>query len=373
MNDFTQAIQTAILLFPIVALFFTIPYVLHQYHKYGSINSWRTVIIYSFILYLMSAYFLVILPLPSKEFVQNMSTPRYNLEPFLFLKKIFTDIGLDLSDFATYFPTLKNAVVYEAIFNTFLTVPFGVYLHYYFKCNFSKTLFYSFCLTLFFELTQLSGLYFIYPRGYRVFDIDDLILNTLGGVLGYFLGSIFLKIFPSRDEIDEKSYQKGQSVSLLRRITVFLLDLTIIFLLTFSWGIVIYQTPLTKEWIILPLIFSILLIIIFKRTIGMRFLRLKFQPSDPKKTVKWYQVFFYYFFFFIEYFILPVCLILLTIYGYSIQYIDTITYQYILVVILALWGMVFIISFLKRIFHMPMFYESVSKLELASTIKIRNE
>ena len=44
MSDFTFAIKTAIVLFPIVALFFTIFYVIYQYHKYGSINGFTAVL-----------------------------------------------------------------------------------------------------------------------------------------------------------------------------------------------------------------------------------------------------------------------------------------------------------------------------------------
>ena len=67
MATFSYAIKTAIILFPLVALVFTIPYIIYQYHKYGSINSYRSLVVYSFLLYLMVAYFLVILPLPSIE------------------------------------------------------------------------------------------------------------------------------------------------------------------------------------------------------------------------------------------------------------------------------------------------------------------
>ena len=44
-----------------------------------------------------------------------------------------------------------------------------------------------FFLTLFCELTQVSGLYGIYPAPYRIFDINDLMFNTLGGVLGHII------------------------------------------------------------------------------------------------------------------------------------------------------------------------------------------
>lgn len=45
----------------------------------------------------------------------------------------------------------------------------------------------TFCLSLAFELTQL-----IFRFGN--FDVDDLILNTLGGVLGYFVLSLLFKL-----------------------------------------------------------------------------------------------------------------------------------------------------------------------------------
>ncbi len=44
-----------------------------------------------------------------------------------------------------------------------LVLPFGVYLRYYFKCSFfKKTVLASFYCHYFFELTQLSGLLFLF-------------------------------------------------------------------------------------------------------------------------------------------------------------------------------------------------------------------
>lgn len=64
-----------------------------------------------------------------------------------------------------------------------------------------------------FELTQVTGLYFIYPRGYRLFDVDDLIANTLGGLAGYFVAAPFLKFLPTRAELDQASFRRGKEVS----------------------------------------------------------------------------------------------------------------------------------------------------------------
>jgi glycopeptide antibiotics resistance protein len=42
----------------------------------------------------------------------------------------------------------------------------------------------AFGLSLAAELSQLTGLWGLYPCSYRKFDVDDLLLNTSGGALG---------------------------------------------------------------------------------------------------------------------------------------------------------------------------------------------
>ena len=67
MGGYIEALKQAAVLFPILAVLFTIPYVAYNYHKYGSVLSLRILIVYSFILYLLCAYCLVILPMPTGE------------------------------------------------------------------------------------------------------------------------------------------------------------------------------------------------------------------------------------------------------------------------------------------------------------------
>lgn len=373
MSSFSYSIKVSLVLFPIVALLFTLPYILFQYHKYGSVNSFRTVIIYSFLLYMMTSYFLVILPLPSVEFVSQMKTPTYNLIPFNLISQIMTKTNLQLSDFATYFPAMKNPVVYEAFFNILLTVPFGVYLHYYFKCDFKHTFFYSFCFSLFFEVTQITGLYYIYPRAYRIFDVDDLILNTTGGVVGYFLGSLFLKFLPSREDIDEKSLEKGRNVSVLRRLLSFLIDFFLCFIFFTS---LIY---LLKEYHYLtkPIFISIFIIWIFfyfvllprilnGKTIGMKFLKLKFTSSY--KNLKWYHYFFHFFMFAIEYFLFPFLILLIGYMLHKIGYLEQTSWEYYAIVTLAITIMIYVLTFLKWLFHSKAIYEKISKITVESAI-----
>ena len=87
---------------------------------------------------------------------------------------------------------------------------------------------FSFLLSLLFELTQLTGLWFIYPRSYRTFDVDDLLANTLGGLLGFLLIWPIMGLLPGREELDELSLRRGREVSVGRRITACVIDLLLL-------------------------------------------------------------------------------------------------------------------------------------------------
>ena len=218
-----------IIVFPIIALIFTFPYMLFQYHKYGSINKFRTLVIYSFIFYLLVAFFMTLLPLPDPATTIGSTWRQHlNLVPFKSIINYWKDISFNFTNIKLY---LKSFDFWQIIFNIFLTIPFGIYLHYYFKKDLKHTFFYSLLLSLFFEITQITGIYGIYPGPYRFADIEDIITNTLGGVLGYFIAYLFMKVLPSRDKLDEESICEGKVVSGKRRLTAVIFDYLFIYLL----------------------------------------------------------------------------------------------------------------------------------------------
>lgn len=295
--NYLVSIKTAMILFPVIALIFTIPFILHQYHKYGSIHKLRVLIIYSFILYFMTIYFLVILPLPKIEDVVYQEG-MIRLIPFTFLSDFLRESSLVLSDPSTYLKALKEPCFYTVAFNILMTVPFGMYLRYYFKCSFQKTFLYSFLLSLFFELTQLTGLYFIYPYPYRFFDVDDLMMNSLGGVLGYLLMGLFIRFLPSREEIDHRSIEKGKQVSGLRRITLFLLD---IFLFSIFLSMISSFLKIKYLSFLCFFIYYILIPTLMDgKTLAGKFLNVKLEFSNTsflRLFIRISFLYFYYFFF----------------------------------------------------------------------------
>ena len=217
MDIYISTIKESVMLFPLVALIISLPFFIWSYRKYGSFTLLRALILYSFSFYLLTAYFMVILPLPTIEDVAAMTGPLMDLNPGSFI--------------INYLKSRTLFSLFEPIFNILILIPFGIYARYYFRYSLKKTILLAFLLSLFFELTQLSGLYGIYPRPYRLFSVDDLILNTLGGIVGYAIAPLFMKLLPSRECLDEKSYEKGERVSLLRRAVALFIDYIILVLL----------------------------------------------------------------------------------------------------------------------------------------------
>lgn len=83
--------------------------------------------------------------------------------------------------------------------------------------------------TLLFETSQLTGLFGIYEHPYRLFDVDDLILNTTGTMLGFWLMIPLAWALPSMDEVNEQARERGISrVSLTRRVLAAVVDLAVL-------------------------------------------------------------------------------------------------------------------------------------------------
>lgn len=222
LNHYYGIIKYAFFNFPLIALVFTLPFLLLQYKKYGSVPLLRSGVVYSFVLYCMTVYFLVVLPLPSIESVASLTSPYYSLKPYSGLLSQLR--WMDFSQPSAWWQFIKSGPVRESFYNVCMLIPLGVYLRYYFKRRWWHTLILGFCASLFLELTQLTGLYGLYPRPYRLFDVTDLMNNTIGTMIGFFITPIFCFFLPSRDTLDARAYENGQKVPAFRRLFAFGLD-----------------------------------------------------------------------------------------------------------------------------------------------------
>ncbi|MYV05326.1 MULTISPECIES: VanZ family protein [Furfurilactobacillus] len=292
-RQYLEPIHVAVILFPLLAIAMAVPLFAYHYHRYGAISRWQVFVNYSFYFYLLCAYFLIILPLPSRASVAALTTPTHNFHPLL-VYYTFKATGFSLHNAATWIPTLHTAGFQQPFFNIMLTIPFGFYLHYYFKRGFFTTIVLSFCLSLFFEVTQLTGLYGLYVRPYRLFDVDDLLLNTTGGFIGWLGAPLFSWLLPSKERIETANAKRAHQVGLLRRFTAFVIDM--LFVGTFTGifmigGLAFDHDP--NMWLLLVLGLLLFVFIpqgLFKgTTIGLRAVYLQVKATNWR-TASWLQV-----------------------------------------------------------------------------------
>ena len=378
MHTYLETIKQAAISFPAIAVIFIIPYLIYNYKKYGSIMSLRLWIIYSFILYMLITYCLIILPLPSAEKAQTLRGHHLQLNPLNFIFDIIKNTKIDLNHPKSFLTIFNNWGFLTTIFNIFMTLPFGFYLRYYFQNNLKQVLIKSFLLSLFFELTQLSGLYFIYQGNYRLFDVDDLITNTLGGLLGFLLAGRLTKFLPTRAEIDQKSIDRSQKISLLRRFIAMFFDIATSVIFSFIIG-----TPLIKFFnfnnaipislLMVVLFLSLISTITDGRTPGFFMTNIKITISKETKQKSSFYSFLHYFIrftvFILQYILAPY-LILLFIHFLIDQEIITgdaiaiIAISFTLIYLLYLFISSIIVAIKK-----PLFYERLSKTSLINTTK----
>ena len=290
MDVYKIPIEYAFIVFPFIAFILTIPFLIHQYRKFGSIPMLKSFCFYSMILYLLCAYFLVMLPLPSIEKVASMTGPTTQLVPFQFIKDIMVTVSFEITNIDDLINVFKHSTMYTILFNIVLTLPFGIYLRYIFKKKWYHSIIYTFLLSLFFELTQLSGLYGIYPRPYRLFDVDDLMINTLGGLIGHILTPLVTFFIPSIDKLDEKGYKKGTKVTLIRRGVSLVIDILFIIVFNILSKILLFGTGLSEYSLLFVLTLYYVLIppFVSGKTLGKKVIRLK--VSSKEKDIKWYQI-----------------------------------------------------------------------------------
>ncbi|MDR2295894.1 MAG: VanZ family protein [Clostridiales Family XIII bacterium] len=224
MDAYFLPIGTAAWQFPVIAVLLTLPYSVYSYRKYGAVSAYRSLLLFSMLFYLQCAFYLVILPLPNPSDVAQMTGPYAELTPFRNVYDFIVKSSFDPARPATWLRALREPYFLEPLFNLTLTIPFGVYLSYYFKKSLKRVILFSFLLSAFFELTQLTGLFFLYPRPYRLFDVNDLLLNTLGGVCGRFIYTRFLQMLPSKSRIDARSRERSERVGFARRLVALLID-----------------------------------------------------------------------------------------------------------------------------------------------------
>ncbi len=237
---------------------------------------------------------MVLLPFPETRdtcSLQSADTVHYNLQPFQFMADIMKDSGIVLTSPKTWLLLTKQPAFFQAFFNFLLLMPFGVYLRYFLKNRkyWKRAFMLSFLLTLFYETTQVTGIYGIFNCAYRIFDVDDLMLNSIGALIGFFLAPIVWAMFPSQEAVEAKAAEvaKKDIVKPLSILLALVIDVMIVHVVWFIVGAVTGYSDILEfivQIALYILIFGVVPSITNGATIGMRVMRFT-MTSDKTKGI----------------------------------------------------------------------------------------
>ncbi|MDR0899074.1 MAG: VanZ family protein [Lactobacillaceae bacterium] len=192
-------IQYAMWLLPVAFVVLTFLINRFEYRKNKNLKWGRAVVLSGFIFYLVVLYFLVIFPLSSQDQLQQIyyaNSPKANLDFFRMFEAFY--FGNPIFHGGNVLQMVFHVTFYEPLFNIVMTIPFGVFLRGYFKFSVLKTIFFGLLLSLFFETSQLTGLWGIFDHSYRLFDVDDIFNNVLGVTIGALIFPLVDKILSKR-------------------------------------------------------------------------------------------------------------------------------------------------------------------------------
>ena len=142
----------------------------------------------------------------------------------LYFNAMLIIIGMPDVRFIVWNPTI-NAIpfndfsvtnIFGMLLNIVMFVPFGGFLPIYFKYfrSVKRTVFAGFLMSFLIETLQLFT--------FRATDVDDLIMNTIGALIGYGIAKLILKKDGNNDEEDKDIMKLIGMILLVVFITVFI-------------------------------------------------------------------------------------------------------------------------------------------------------
>jgi glycopeptide antibiotics resistance protein len=146
-----------------------IPFVAISYWRRGQLTVGRAVLWAAALVYFFAIWTYTLLPLPDPDALRCTGV---NLRLFASVDDILAASGW------------TDPAVLQVLLNVLLFVPLGFFLRVLGGRGVLTALAVGLGLSLFVETTQLTGVWGVYPCAYRLFDVDDLVTNTLGAVLG---------------------------------------------------------------------------------------------------------------------------------------------------------------------------------------------
>ncbi|WP_114588852.1 VanZ family protein [Microbacterium arborescens] len=197
----------------LVGLVLFVPFVAVQYRRAGRLTAGQLVLWGAALVYFFAIWTYTLLPLPDPS---SMRCAGSNLNLF----ELVDDIrGAAQRAGGSPRAFLSDSAFLQLALNVLLFLPLGFFVRVLARRGILVAFAAGLGISLIVEFTQLTGVWGVYPCAYRVFDVDDLLTNTVGAVIG----SILALLVPRRPVSEEPDAPRP--VTRGRRILAMVCDL----------------------------------------------------------------------------------------------------------------------------------------------------
>ncbi|MGW9114254.1 VanZ family protein [Microbacterium sp. NPDC055683] len=218
----------AILLGVVVGVVLFVPFVAVQYRREGRLTLRQSLLWAGFLVYGLALWTYTLLPLPDTDAIRCVGA---QLRPFQFVDDVL-DYPVGSAG-----ALVRNPAVMQVAMNVLLFAPLGFFLRLVWRRGVVVSTIAGFAVSLAIETTQLTGVWGIYPCAYRFFDVDDLIANTSGALLGAILSLALRPWLARRDRMAVAP--TARPVTFWRRLVGMLCDVLAVWLIGGSAGVAV--------------------------------------------------------------------------------------------------------------------------------------
>lgn len=211
LGSYSENFAIALGLWPMMSFFLTLPILAYLYHRDGRFRLASAAVAYASVLYALGLACFTLYPLPAGETGPGIT---YGVPPQLVPFMAVADVAKD-----------GLPALFQIVANVVLFVPLGFIAGRLLRLRLVPTVLFGFAVSLLVETAQLTGLFGIYPFAYRTFDVDDLMTNTSGAVIGYGLSVLAGRMLPAAPE---GAPVRTEHPGFVRRAVAFWIDMTIV-------------------------------------------------------------------------------------------------------------------------------------------------
>ena len=217
LGNYSDNFAAALVLWPVLSFMLTLPILAYLYHRDGRLRFGTFVGAYLTVLYICGLGCFTLYPLPHGDAGLGITygvAPNFN--PMNFLNDIAKD-GLK--------------AVFQLAFNVVFFMPLGFIAGRLLRLRFLPSVLLGMATSLLIEVSQLTGLFGIYPYAYRCCDVDDVITNTLGAALGWLCTWLLGRVVPPGQLADAEPTDRPGFV---RRCVALWIDLVIVWPVSYT-------------------------------------------------------------------------------------------------------------------------------------------